>query len=628
MHSSGLVRKLYIHVGPMKTGSSAVQHFFITQDDLPLLYPRVGLWADGAHHNLVQNFYGDYRRPEIVRSDIGEMFAEIGRLAAARPGDLLISSEALVGRDVGALVRALLPHLGKDAWQPEILIVFREHFARISSLYNQAVKDGFALEQGEPDDFLRRNTHSYADMVRRMELFGFPLTPLNYHPSETFLPRFLAQVGIAGGGGDNEPRNVSLSVPALIAALAVNVTADTADQRRRYFDAVRRMTRFFAPSRFIFGRHAAEAAEIVFREDRRFLSDRFGITLSAPELALQDNMFCIDESELEEIAAVTRDLGSAGDAIVAFARRYVKPRAEHQSRPLPVTEKPAREISEAAAGGHPQVPVFAYWHSADLTPIGQTLADWRPHFADFRVVGDAEIIPLVEKYFPEFGDLYPAIHIPQAKADVARLLAMYEWGGLYVDCHYAVADPPGVRRLIGRLREFEAIFVDRDRSVRKPETHWIINGCMLGRAQSPLFLEMAALAFANLTRQRQDEAAKGFVPYNIFALTGSEVVTEVLTEPGSDKRQIRRDLMDRILIVPEEELPLQRSVWKTYVVNGMQWHIRQQSEPLFAPLGASSEAEARQAPAEPVERRMPERFRADSLWEGWARTLITAKKNG
>lgn len=231
----------------------------------------------------------------------------------------------------------------------------------------------------------------------------------------------------------------------------------------------------------------------------------------------------------------------------------------------------------------PDLPIFAYWDRPDHTPIAKTLADWQPRFAAFRVIGDAEIVPLLEQYFPEHRDTYLAIRIPQAKSDVARLLALYQWGGLYVDCHFRINEPDGVWRLIRQLNQFEAVFVDRDLRFRKPDTHWIINGCMLARPKSNILMAAVGEALRNLERQREDEQRQGFVPYNIFVLTGSVVMTAAVTEPGSEQREIRRDLAGRILIVREEELPIQRSVWKDYISPGSEWHVRQKTERLFAP---------------------------------------------
>ncbi len=319
------VRRLFIHAGPPKTGSSAVQHIFRTHDIPSVMYPKVGLWADGSHHNLMLNFYRDFNRPEVTQTDIHEMFEAIGADARRTSHNMLISSEGLVARDVGALIRALLPYLGGARWEPEILIVCREHFEICASSYNQRVKDAVVLERRGPDDFLAEDRFAYAPIVRKLRASGFPVTALNYHPAEDFVQRFLSHIGVSDARPiDNERRNISLSVKGLIATLAANNVAQTAADRHRCDSAIRRLRPFFAPSGFIFGREAAEAAELRFRDDRRFLSDEFGIELPSGDLAARQNGFFIDRRELEEIAAVTRDLGPEGSAIVAFASRYLR----------------------------------------------------------------------------------------------------------------------------------------------------------------------------------------------------------------------------------------------------------------------------------------------------------------
>ena len=183
------------------------------------------------------------------------------------------------------------------------------------------------LERREPDAFLQgyATQLAYAPLITELRRSGVPITALNYHPIEDFVERFLRHVGFVGAEPiRNELRNVSLSIKGLVATLAANNLAQTIADRDRYFAALRRRIRpFFAPSRFIFGRAAAEAADLGFRDDRLFLFEEFGIRLPTVDLAAQQDMFCINDRELNEIAIATADLGPEGEAIVAFARRYL-----------------------------------------------------------------------------------------------------------------------------------------------------------------------------------------------------------------------------------------------------------------------------------------------------------------
>ncbi|HEV8678125.1 MAG TPA: hypothetical protein VGQ90_02025 [Stellaceae bacterium] len=257
------------------------------------------------------------------------MFAQIGERARDTSADVLISSELLSWYDVGTFVDSLLQHLGDGPWQPEILLVCREHFEIVASTYNQWVRDGNVRERAEPDAFLRTESteFSYASIRQNLCANGIAITALNYHPAEDFVPRFLRHIGLSADHPiSNDRRNPSIGRKALVATFAANHVAQTTEDRNRYFAALGKMRGFFSPSEFIFGREAAETADVLFREDRRFLSDEFGLTLPAFNPAARQNMFFVDDAELDEITEATRDLGDAGEAIVDFARRYTRVR--------------------------------------------------------------------------------------------------------------------------------------------------------------------------------------------------------------------------------------------------------------------------------------------------------------
>ena len=105
--------------------------------------------------------------------------------------------------------------------------------------------------------------------------------------------------------------------------------------------------------------------------------------------------------------------------------------------------------------------IFAYWDRSDHTILAEMIAAWREHFPQFVMLGDHDILPLIHRYFPMYIDIYEKIRLPAAKSDVARLLALYEFGGLYVDCHDGIRDVDELKRLLACLNECEAILMDR-----------------------------------------------------------------------------------------------------------------------------------------------------------------------
>jgi hypothetical protein len=230
--------------------------------------------------------------------------------------------------------------------------------------------------------------------------------------------------------------------------------------------------------------------------------------------------------------------------------------------------------------------IFAYWDRPDHTILAEMIAAWRKHFPHFLMLGDHDILPLIERYFPMYVDLYQKIRLASAKSDVARHLALYEFGGLYVDCHNGIRDVQGVARLLATLNDYEAIVIDRRLSFypRAPGEHFLISAPIFGRQRSELFMILARQAFANLDWQQRLEQQYGYVSYDLGGLTGPLLVTEIVLEPGSCSRDIRSDFAGRIMIIPEETTPIGRNLYTGYKTPSSHWTVRQLAEPLFEPV--------------------------------------------
>jgi hypothetical protein len=291
-----------------------------------VIYPKVGSWPDGAHHNLVFNFMGEFPRPEAMREDIDVLLDAIAAEARRSTRDVVVSSEILAGRTrLTEFVAALLAKLG-SGFRAELLFVVRDHFERAASVYNQRVKDGAIRECRSPDAFLTQQASSlcFAPMLRGLLRTNIDLTVLNYHPASTFVSRFLEDLGFAEDQPVAPMRNVSLAMKALIATLAANRLCETSDERDAVSSALQRMKGSFAPSRFIFGVEAASLADGFFKKDRAFLRRRFDLPLPRRELTAMESGFAIDVDELDEIETALSGFGSKGHAIVDFSKQFLR----------------------------------------------------------------------------------------------------------------------------------------------------------------------------------------------------------------------------------------------------------------------------------------------------------------
>ena len=322
-------KTLYVHIGPRKTATKAIQEFLGKHDNSVVVYPKVGLFDPGSHHGLVFKFFGEERRGKPLKGkNIDRLLQKIADEARESDKSVVFSSEALESRDVGAFIRAVLPYVGCDPANVEIILACREHFARTASWYNHRMRAARGGEQrSDPDKFLRENAEEicYAPLVRKFRDTGFKVAVMNYHPSGTWIERFFTHLGFSP---DQIPRgnarHVGLSPKALIAKLATNKAVRSKDERQKYLHAFNEMSESHSASQFIFGREAASDADLIFSADRKFLLDEFGINIPRPDIETQENMLFINKDELEEIEAVAQKFGSEGQKIVEIARLYLQ----------------------------------------------------------------------------------------------------------------------------------------------------------------------------------------------------------------------------------------------------------------------------------------------------------------
>jgi len=176
-----------------------------------------------------------------------QLFEQIEKEAKGSHLDVVISSEALELEwvDVGAFIRALLPHLDSEPMDVEIIVACREHFSRAASWYNHRMR---ARKVGEnhivPDDFLISHAPEicYVPLIHRLEIGGFKVTPLSYHPTEDWTERFFRHIGFPKEKVPKiQVKNMGLSTKVLIAKVATNRAIPTVKARLRYLDAIREM---------------------------------------------------------------------------------------------------------------------------------------------------------------------------------------------------------------------------------------------------------------------------------------------------------------------------------------------------------------------------------------------------
>lgn len=229
-------RKLILHAGPHKTGTSAIQSVLRQHPFEGFYYPQTGQWADGAHHNLVFSLVPELRRADGITVEPNELLRLLqDELAHIQHDTLLISSEYLSRDCVFTVLTWLIDHDIVDPQGIRVVLVDRDDLSRAASLYNQAVKDPYIGETRGPDQWLEEELPSLGmePIKTNLRNAGYLVESLPYEPADNLVKRFLVAVG---AHEEEIPEhipwtNISMSEPVLLALLEVNRSVTDPEKR-------------------------------------------------------------------------------------------------------------------------------------------------------------------------------------------------------------------------------------------------------------------------------------------------------------------------------------------------------------------------------------------------------------
>jgi hypothetical protein len=319
------LRRLIVHVGPAKTGTSAIQHALVSAEEGLFCYPKVGLWPDGSHHNLVFSVFPQDRRPEAKVLPFEDAMHELRAEAMRSDKDVLVSSEALNASTVSRFADEVAGALADLIGVVVLVIVVREHLERAASVYNQRVKDWFYCERSAPDDFLAEHAAGlvYRPLATALKATGLKVVAVNYHGDGDLAARFVVALG--GDPAELPPaarRNVSIGMKGLVSLLEVN-RLHGAQDRDRYFAALRRIRGFFSGGAFPFSAAGAERVRSIFDTDAAFLAGALGVELPRRSLDLCQGRLVITTNEFTEIERALSAAQITDTALLAAIERYV-----------------------------------------------------------------------------------------------------------------------------------------------------------------------------------------------------------------------------------------------------------------------------------------------------------------
>ncbi|MBY6240781.1 glycosyltransferase [Methylosinus sp. Sm6] len=221
--------------------------------------------------------------------------------------------------------------------------------------------------------------------------------------------------------------------------------------------------------------------------------------------------------------------------------------------------------------------LFTFWTGHE-THQPESVPAWRRSYPSFACFGDADVLPLFDSDAQR--EIYEKIRIPACKSDVARLALLRHYGGLYVDAHTGPSSSERLAETLADLARYDLILFRKGWS---PGFNFM-NGVLAARRRLPIFDRMLERAFDNLVaHKRREEATKEHVAYNIFDLTGTRVMVELMFDKVHGKWEMKAEFRESVgFHVMDTDASPGFHIYKfLYRGPGSHWSERQQSERLF-----------------------------------------------
>lgn len=228
--------KLFVHVGPAKTGTTALQKYLAGHAPEGLLYPEAGQWSDRSHHTLTLALGGF---EEFIGHELSPAETIAGFKAEVRGADkpAIVSSEAIaaLSHTFDTYLEQVVAFFRDCSDDVEFIYTLRHPLARAASLYKYVVCSFTYKEGMSPQDFMedRAKLLLFDPFLSRLDDLGVRYRTVWYEPAQDFVPRFMEEIGYPVKGYDYQRENVSTSDDALPVMLCVNQVFDDKGVKKR-----------------------------------------------------------------------------------------------------------------------------------------------------------------------------------------------------------------------------------------------------------------------------------------------------------------------------------------------------------------------------------------------------------
>ncbi len=285
------MKKIFVHIGMHKTGSSSIQKTLADFDNGAVRFAQLG---DSNQSVALYSIFSKNRFQRRHFKRKGLLISEMRQIVAAHDANLqreldrdfrtlILSAEDLSLLKDEDDVRALKDRLSRHADEVRVLAYLRDPAGFGSSSFQQKVRVGFAQPK-IPDVAYRARFEPFLKVFGRDKVLLRKFDPATF-PKGSVTLDFMDQVGISHDEISEKTANTSLSAPATRLLFQFNAQGPVAHGNPMVFDVRKRLTiairRAADGDKFAFPRELI-AAQAGLAQDVAWLRDQ-GVDFAMPQ---------------------------------------------------------------------------------------------------------------------------------------------------------------------------------------------------------------------------------------------------------------------------------------------------------------------------------------------------------
>ncbi|MDE2458089.1 MAG: hypothetical protein KGL20_02520 [Rhodospirillales bacterium] len=225
--------------------------------------------------------------------------------------------------------------------------------------------------------------------------------------------------------------------------------------------------------------------------------------------------------------------------------------------------------------------LFMYWNNPEIEAPPAASA-WKALYPNFKVFTDEDVFPLIPIGFEKF---YRKIRLPSAKSDVARLLLLRRYGGLYIDAHVGPTSPECLLETIEKLSEYNLILFGKGWAMQKETDFDLMNGVIAARKGANELDAVIGLVIKNIRDQyEKEEKTADYVPYSVFGLTGTYTLIQAFFDQIPPRPSLKAPFKNTIQIhymKDNNSSGFEIAAFYSYRKPGNHWSEREKNERFF-----------------------------------------------